>query len=110
MVWRDIDELYEVRDEGEVRRKKDGKILKQYKQKSGYNAVYLKNKNGWVGIRMVHRLVAMAFLPIIKDKPYVDHINTIRSDNRLCNLRWASPLDNSNNETTKLNRRKKIKN
>ena len=96
---------YEVSTLGNVRRMKDGKILKKYTQKSGYEAVYLK-KNGWVSAVMVHRLVAETFLPRIKDKEYVDHINTIRNDNRLENLRWASPYDNANNETTKINRRK----
>lgn len=108
-MWKDINDLYEVSDEGDVRRKKDGKIMKQYIQKNGYSAVYLKDKNGWVSALMVHRLVAKAFLPFIEDKPFVDHINTIRHDNRLCNLRWANPYDNANNETTKNKRRKKRK-
>lgn len=105
--WREIKwwDDYEVSNMGNIRRKKDGKILKKYTQKSGYEAVYLR-KNGWVSAVMVHRLVAKAFLPLIMDKEYVDHINTIRNDNRLENLRWASPYDNANNETTKKNRRK----
>ena len=95
-----------VSDEGEVLRKRDGVIMKQYIQKSGYAAVYLR-KDGWVSAVMVHRLVAEAFLPRIEGKEYVDHINTVRHDNRLSNLRWASPYDNANNETTKQNRKKR---
>lgn len=105
--WRDIAwwDDYAVSDRGEVVRKKDGVIMKQYVQKSGYAAVYLR-KNGWVSAVMVHRIVAEAFLPRIEGKDMVDHINTIRHDNRLCNLRWADAKDNANNEQTKKNRRK----
>lgn len=99
---------YVVDDNGTVYRKKDGVALKQYIQKNGYAAVYLKDKNGWVSAVPVHRIVAKAFLPPIEGKTYVDHINTNRADNRVCNLRWASPLDNANNEQTKQNRIKRL--
>ena len=106
--WKDITwwDDYAVNDQGEIVRKKDGVVMKQYIQKSGYAAVYLR-KNGWVSAVMVHRIVAKAFLPIIDGKDYVDHINTIRSDNRVCNLRWADAKDNANNEMTKQNRKHK---
>lgn len=107
--WRDIAWWgdYAVNENGEVCRKNDGVIMKQYIQKSGYAAVYLKDKNGWVSAVMVHKIVANAFLPLIEGKNYVDHINTIRSDNRVCNLRWVTPKENANNETTKQNRKKR---
>lgn len=105
VVWWDD---YLVSDEGEIVRKKDGVVMKQYIQKSGYAAVYLK-KDGWVSAVMVHRIVAKAFLmdDFKDDKFMVDHINTIRNDNRLCNLRIVNACENSNNETTKKNRKRK---
>ena len=39
---------YEVDEDGNIYRKKDGKLMKQYVQKSGYSAVYLKKK--WLGV------------------------------------------------------------
>lgn len=106
--WRDITwwDDYAVNRQGDVIRKKDGVIMKQYIQKSGYAVVYLK-KHGWVSAVMVHRIVAKAFLTYIEGKDFVDHINTIRSDNRVENLRWATPKENANNETTKKNRKRK---
>ena len=98
---------YLVNEYGEIVRKKDGLVMKQYVQKSGYVAVYLKNTRGATCVLMVHRIVAYAFLPFVSGKDYVDHINTIRHDNRASNLRWVTPKENANNPQTKLKRKKK---
>ena len=82
--WRDcvFYPNYAVSDQGNVVRKKDGLLLKQYLQKSGY--VYVWVDRGWGRHSVpVHRLVAIAFHGIegYKNGLFVDHINTIRSDN-----------------------------
>lgn len=92
--------------DGRVKHNKE-KILKQT-EKDGYRMVRLWNeRTGKKGVLIkTHRLVAIAFIPNPENKPYIDHINTIRDDNRIENLRWVTAKENSNNAIT----RKKIAN
>lgn len=78
------------------------RILPIRLSKQGYGVVDL-HKNGHTRTLKVHRLVAEAFIPNPENKPCVDHINTIKTDNRADNLRWATHKDNMNNETTRMN-------
>lgn len=49
----------------------------------------------------VHQLVARHFLPNPHNYPQIDHIDSDKSNNNVCNLRWCSPKMNMNNPTTK---------
>lgn len=107
-IWKDIDGyegLYQVSNRGRVkalnfaRSGKEG-IIKQQTNHKGYNVVYLSRDDIRKTFK-VHRLVALAFIPNIENKLCVDHINTIRNDNRVENLRWVTHKENCNNELTK---------
>lgn len=101
--WRDINGfkgLYQVSNLGRVKsfdrmargsnnskRLVRGRVLKMRTDKEGYHRVNLY-KNGQAFNRHVHRLVAEAFIPGSWET--VDHINGVRNDNSVSNLRWAS--------------------
>jgi predicted XRE-type DNA-binding protein len=68
-------------------------MLKTRVNKYGYEVVGLgKFKKHF----SVHRLVAMAFIPNSLNKPCVNHINGIKTDNRVENLEWCTYWENDN--------------
>lgn len=108
-VWKDIQGCkgYQISNFGRVKsvfRKVNNKngsrsvrerILKTYSKNNGYEEISLNNKRF-----RVHRLVAESFIPNPENKRFIDHINTIKTDNRVENLRWVTQSENNNNQLT----------
>lgn len=123
-IWKPVvgyEGLYEVSSLGRVRsldridsnnHPLKGIILKPYISNSGYLLVglYKQQKRDR---KLLHRLVAEAFIPNPDNKPEIDHINTIKTDNTIflnedgsinyekTNLRWTTRKENINNPLTK---------
>jgi hypothetical protein len=72
-----------------------GKIFNRKPDKSGYISCTVINSKGREVGRKIHVLVAMAFIPNPENKLIVNHINGIKYDNRVINLEWATPSENS---------------
>lgn len=79
-----------------------GVILSCFKKKNGYISVDLYGADKKRSKHHVHRLVAEAFIENIHDKPCIDHINTIRDDNCVENLKWCTYSEKLNNKNTKV--------
>ena len=106
-IWKDIKEyegLYQVSNMGRVKSLNYNRSGKEKIMKQSFDKGYLRvglTKNRKIKTIKVHRLVAIAFIPNVENKPEVDHINTIKTDNRVENLRFVTGIENMNNELTK---------
>lgn len=77
-------------------RTSSSKILHCTKNSQGYMRVHV-SIHGKIYNKPVHRLVAEMFCPNPHNKPYVDHKNAVRDDNRASNLHWVTSSENNKN-------------
>ena len=99
-------ELFQINDFGDyyiskkadIYNKKYNRFLTPQLNTGGYYFIGLY-KNGVRTFKKVHRLLAEAFIPNDDpaNKPEIDHINRIPTDNRLENLHWGSRTEQNLN-------------
>jgi len=109
-IWKDIEGyngIYQVSNYGNVKsldrqsfnkgnlHKIKGKLLKPSYAGTGYKRVILCHTKSQKYF-YVHRLVLIAFTVFDNERNQVNHINGIKSDNRLSNLEWCSRSENMN--------------
>lgn len=95
-------ENYEVSNLGKVRsinrvncygRRITSKTKKSWAQRDGYHLIGISGDRKRK-IYLLHRLVALAFLPNPENKPEVNHKNGNKSDNSVSNLEWSTRREN----------------
>lgn len=72
----------------------------------GYIKITLTNQDRSQSTYRRARLIAHTWIPNPENKPEIDHINTVRTDDRVEKLRWATSKENKQNTQTKINRSK----
>lgn len=87
-------ENYEVSSFGNIRSIKSGNILKGGKDRNGYKCVNLRSCNKTY-FRPIHRLVAITFLKIDKEKKCVNHIDSNKENNKIENLEFCNYYENN---------------
>jgi uncharacterized Fe-S cluster-containing protein len=106
-IWKDIEGyegLYQISTLGNIAR--NGKTRKNIVTKRGYVRFSL-NKDNKAKFYLIHTLVAKTFIPNKKNKPFVNHINGIKTDNRVENLEWVSQKENIIHSFKNLGRKSK---
>ena len=99
-VWKDIkgyEGLYKISDMGNIfsvkRRGCSGGLRKHVMDSKGYYQVKLTTCYDYK-ILLVHRLIALHFIPNPENKFVVNHKNGVKTDNRIENLEWVTSSEN----------------
>lgn len=84
-----FEDFYLVFDNGDIFTSNGRKINPSLTQ-HGYLQIALNGKS-----MFHHRVIAMCFIPNPLNKPYVNHINGDKTDNRAENLEWCTASENT---------------
>ena len=86
---------YQANEQGEIRNSITGKILKPFITPNGYSKIIIAIDGKQV-TKLAHRIVWESFNGPIPKGMQINHINEIKTDNRLCNIELCTPKYNTN--------------
>ncbi len=107
--WKDIvgyEGLYQISNYGRIINVNTGVLRRWAITHGGYCRVCLC-KNGKTRMHFVHRIVWEAFVGPIPEGMQINHINEIKTDNRLDNINLLTPSENQKWGTINKRRNKK---
>ena len=91
---------YFIDQNGNVYSEFIGRCLKP-SLRGGYKFVQLQMDDGKIHNWLIHRLMALTFIPNPQNLPEIDHIDGDRFNNKIDNLRWVTKKQNQNNPISK---------
>ena len=101
--------LYIIHQDGRIYTKYKKEPLKYYITKYGYYQLQLCH-NYKPQSFLLHRLIAIHYIPNPNNYLYVDHIDRDRLNNHISNLRWVTSSMNAQNQCKRKNNKSGIKN
>lgn len=94
-----VDNDYEIFTEYpyQIRKISSGRIIKECHNDNGYLRCVMNNKKYYK-----HRVIAIQWIDndSPETKTFIDHINHVRDDNHINNLRWVTQSENESNKTS----------
>jgi len=109
-LWKDVEGyegLYQVSSLGRMKslsrpvkqrnnsiQVKSGKIIKGYENKKGYIQMGITKENE-KNTKPMHRWVAEAFITNLENKPQINHIDGVKTNNNINNLEWVTNEENA---------------
>lgn len=94
--WHMISEhtRYDISNDGYVRNRYTGRILRGARDRDGYRTVMLYN-DGKKYTKKIHRLVAQYFLEPDPERDQVNHKDGNKTNNHVSNLEWCTRSENT---------------
>lgn len=103
-IWKNVPDMnnrYEASNMGQIRLAANKKILKLQKNNAGYLRISLMKKS-----YLVHRLIAITFIPNPENKKTIHHKNMIRDDNNVTNIEWSTHLEQAQQKKERMQKNK----